>query len=160
MRTHRRFELEDQNSQAANRKEVLNDGHRRRLRVTFQHVDSILREVEHIFADQQSKSPLSPYSSDLDSIKRLKIHDGIVRVRARMAEIMKEYAIPFARARCGERWAAQTALLGASISIEELTADRLGGYGDVSAEGADLLKKIRDDLGSALEDLRSYLEPP
>ena len=73
-----------------------------------------------------------------------------------MAAIMKAHAIPFAQARCGERWAALTALLGASISIEEL--NQLKGYGDLPPEGASLLTSIRAELSEALEDLQNYLE--
>jgi hypothetical protein len=150
--------LQSKGNVSGNEPAELNDYHRRRLRVTFQHVDSILNEVEQILADLERRSPFCPYSSDLNSTQRKIVLHHVARVRETMAAIMKAHAIPFAQARCGERWAALTALLGASISIEELTLNQLKGYGDLPPEGASLLTSIRAELSEALEDLQNYLK--
>jgi GTPase Era involved in 16S rRNA processing len=138
--------------------EVLNNNHRLQLRITFQHIDSVLTEVEQILADPERYSPFSRYTSDITPTQRRIAHDYVVRVRAAMIKIMNEQAIPFADPHCGTRWASLTALLAASISAEDLMPDRMRGYGDISLSGRNLLESIRTELNLALGNLQKYLE--
>jgi GTPase SAR1 family protein len=138
--------------------EILNENHRLQLRYTFQCIDSVLTEIEQILADPERKSPFSPYICDVTLTQRRIARDYISRIRARMTNLMREQVIPFARPRCGTRWAALTTLLGATISTEELTPDRMRGYGEVSGEGRKVLQSIRAELGLVIGNLRAYLE--
>jgi GTP-binding protein EngB required for normal cell division len=138
--------------------EMLNENHRFQLRYTFQCIDSVLTEIEQILADPECKSAFSPYTSDVTLTQRRIARDYISRIRARMTNLMREQVIPFARPRCGTRWAALTTLLGAAISTEELTPDRMRGYGEVSGEARKVLQSIRAELGLVIGNLRAYLE--
>jgi hypothetical protein len=74
-----------------------------------------------------------------------------------MARIMKEQGISFGEPRCGSRWAANTAMLYAGISVDELHPDRLRGYGQVLEAGESLLESIMIELNSLIDKLRTYL---
>jgi hypothetical protein len=145
-------------STGRNGSEILNENHRLQLRLTFQHIDSILTEVEQILAEPERNSPFSPYTSDITPVQRRITRDYAARVRATMTKIMREQAIAFGHPHCGTRWAALTAVLGAVISAEELTPDRMRGYGEVPAPGNDLLETIRMELNLVLSNLQAYLE--
>ncbi len=149
--------IEKKSSTAEGNLELLNEYHQRQLRVSFQHIDSILTEVEHIFADTQSSSPFNRYSRDTTPIQQKVARDYIVRIRAAMARIMQEQQIPFGDPHCGSRWAANTSLLFADIAVEELRADRMRGYGQISDEGQDLLETITSELHSLIGKLQAYL---
>jgi GTP-binding protein EngB required for normal cell division len=136
---------------------ALNQYHQLQLRVTFEHIDSLLTEVEHILADAHSDSPFNRYTGDTTAIEQKVAHDYVLRIRAAMARIMKEQQISFAEPRCGSRWAANTAMLYAGISVDELHPDRLRGYGQVSEAGESLLETIMIELNSLIEKLRTYL---
>jgi hypothetical protein len=138
--------------------EILNKNHRLQLRLTFEHIDSILTEVEQILADSERNSPFSRYTSDITPVQRRIARDYATRIRATMAKIMREEAIPFGDPYCGTRWAALTALLSAGISAEDLTPDRMRGYGEVSLPGRSLLEGIRSELNVVLGNLQTYLE--
>jgi hypothetical protein len=75
--------------------EPFNEYHQLRLRVTFQHIDSLLAEVEHILVDAQSGSPFNRYAGDTTPIQQKIAHDYVVRMRTAMARIMKEQGIAF-----------------------------------------------------------------
>ena len=106
--------------------------------------------VENILADGQSGSPFSRYIGDVTPIQQRVAHDYVVRIRAAMARIMKEQGISFDEARCGSRCAANTTLLYAAISVDELHPDRLRGYGQVSDAGQSLLMAIIAELHSLI----------
>jgi GTP-binding protein EngB required for normal cell division len=141
----------------SNGSEVLNNNHRLQLRVTFQHIDSILTEVEQILADPERHSPFSRYTSDITPAQQRIARDYAARIRATMTKIMTEQAIPFGDPHCGTRWASLTALLAASISVEDLRPARMRGYGEVSLTGSNLLESIRTELNLALGNLQTYL---
>jgi GTPase Era involved in 16S rRNA processing len=158
MSAKQKLESYSQQGAAGNGSAILNKNHRLQLRLTFQYIDSILTEVEQILADPERKSPFGRYTSDITLTQRRIVHDYVMRIRAAMTRNMTEQAIPFGEPHCGTRWAAQTALLGASISADELTAEGLRGYGEVSPPGSNLLEAIRTELNLALGNLQTYLE--
>jgi hypothetical protein len=137
--------------------DLLNEYHRLHLKVTFQHIDSLLTEVEHILVDSVSDSPFNRYSGDTTPIQQKVAHDYVVRIREAMARIMKEQRIPFKKPHCGSRWAANTALLYAAVAVDELDPDRLRGYGRIPDAGNNLLETINAELHSLIAKLQTYL---
>jgi hypothetical protein len=90
--------------------DLLNENHQLRLRITFEHIDSLLSEVEQILIDSASESPFNRYRADATPIQQKVAHDYALRIRAAMARIMAEQQIALAEPRCGSRRAANTAL--------------------------------------------------
>jgi len=137
--------------------DLLNEYHQLRLRVTFQHIDSLLTDVEHILIDSVSDSPFNRYRGDTTPIRQKVAHDYVLRIRLAMARIMKEQQISFGEPHCGSRWAANTALLYAAVAVDELHPDRLRGYGQISDGGHNLLETIRTELHSLIGKLQTYM---
>src|ERR1700740_1605317 len=104
--------------------ELLNQYHQLRVRVSFQHIDSLLSEVEDILTEAQSASPFNRYIGDTTPIQQRVAHDYVVRIRTAMARIMKEQGISFGQPRCGSRRAADTALLYHAVSVDEFDPER------------------------------------
>jgi GTP-binding protein EngB required for normal cell division len=137
--------------------DLLNEYHRLRLRVTFQHIDALLTEVEHILVDSVSDSPFNRYDGDTTPIQQKVTHDYVLRIRAAMTRILKEQQIPFGEPQCASRWAANTALLYASVAVDELDPAHLRGYGRISDAGDDFLETTRAELHSLIAKLQNYL---
>ena len=67
--------------------------HQRHVRTTFQYIDKLLSEAEHIMTDAGSLSPFRRHSDDTTPIQRKVTHDYILRIREAMRRVMKELQI-------------------------------------------------------------------
>jgi len=70
---------------------------------------------------------------------------------------MEELDIPPPEQHSGALWAAAINLMYCSISLNELTPERMRAYGPLSAEAADRLDRIRAELDGLVARLRNYL---
>ena len=68
--------------------------HQRHVRTTFQYIDKLLSEAEHIMIDAGSPSPFRRHSDDTTPIQRKVTHDYILRIREAMRRVMEELQIP------------------------------------------------------------------
>jgi len=131
--------------------------HQRHVRTTFQYIDKLLSEAEHTMADAGSLSPFRRHSDDTTPIQRKVTHDYIVRVREAMRRVMEELNIPPPEPHSGAVWAAAINLMYCSISLNELTPERMRAYGPLSTEAANRLDRIRAELDGLVGKLRSFL---
>jgi GTP-binding protein EngB required for normal cell division len=131
--------------------------HQRHVRTTFQYIDKLLSEAEHTMTDAGSPSPFQRHSDDTTPIQRKVTHDYIVRVREAMRRVMEELQIPPPEPHSGAVWAAAINLMYCSISLNELTPERMQAYGPLSPEAADRLDGIRAELDGLINKLRTYL---
>ena len=131
--------------------------HQRHVRTTFQYIDKLLSEAEHTMTDAGSPSPFGRHSDDTTPIQRKGTHDYIVRIRDSMRRVMEELSIPPPEPHSGAVWAAAINLMYCSISLNELTPERMRAYGPLSPEAADRLDGIRAELDGLLAKLRTYL---
>lgn len=95
-------------------------------------------------------------SEDILTIQRKVTHDYIVRIREAMRRVMEELNIPPPEPHSGAVWAAAIDLMYCSISLNELTPERMRAYGPLSPE-ADRLDAIRAELDGLVAKLRTYL---
>jgi len=107
--------------------------------------------------DAGSPSPFRRHSDDTTPIQRKVTHDYIVRVREAMRRVMEELSIPPPEPHFGAVWAAAINLMYCSISLNELTPERMRAYGPLSSEAADKLDRIRAELDGLVAKLRTYL---
>jgi GTP-binding protein EngB required for normal cell division len=133
------------------------ENHQRHVRTTFQYIDKLLSEAEHTMADAGSPSPFRVHSDDTTPIQRKVTHDYILRIREAMRRVMEELDIPPSEPHSGAVWAAAINLMFCSISLNELTPERMLGYGPLSSEAAHRLDGIRAELDGLVAKLRSYL---
>src|SRR3989454_6614350 len=131
--------------------------HQRHVRTTFQYIDKLLSEAEHTMADAGSPSPFRTHSDDARPIQRKVTHDYILRIREAMRRVMEELNIPPSEPHSGAVWAAAINLMFCSISLNELTPERMHAYGPLSPDAADKLDGIRAELDGLVGKLRSYL---
>lgn len=135
----------------------MNENHQRHLLSTFQYVDNLLSEAEHILISAGSPSPFQEYSPDSTPVQRKVAHDYIVRVRETMRRALDELKIPLKPPICGAIWAARSHASFASISIAEIEPEPMRGYGKISSEDEQVLNKIVAELNSVLNRLNAYL---
>jgi len=131
--------------------------HQRHVRTTFQYIDKLLAEAEHTMADAGSPSPFRRHSDDTTPIQRKVMHDYITRIREAMRCVMKELNIPPPEPHSGAVWAAAINLMYCSISLNELTPERMLAYGPLSSDAAQRLDEIRAELDGLLAKLRNFL---
>jgi GTP-binding protein EngB required for normal cell division len=131
--------------------------HQRHVRTTFQYIDKLLSEAEHTMVDAGSPSPFRRHSDDTTPIQRKVTHDYILRIREAMRRVMEELSISPPEQHSGAVWAAAINLMYCSISLNELTPDRMRAYGPLSPEAADRLDGIRAELDGLVAKLRNYL---
>ncbi len=141
----------------ATREHSFGESHQRHVRTTFQYIDKLLSEAEHTMADAGSPSPLRTHSDDTTPIQRKVTHDYILRIREAMRRVMKELNIPPSEPHPGAVWAAAINLMFCSISLNELTPERMRAYGPLSPEAADRLNGIRAEFDGLINKLRTYL---
>ena len=106
--------------------------HQRHVRTTFQYIDKLLSEAEHTMADAGSPSPFRKHSDDTTPIQRKVTHNYILRIRKAMRRVMEEFNIPAPEPHSGAVWAAAINLMYCSISLNELTPERMRAYGTLS----------------------------
>jgi GTP-binding protein EngB required for normal cell division len=131
--------------------------HQRHVRTTLQYIDKLLAEAEHTMADAGSPSPFRMHSDDTTPIQRKVTHDYIMRIREAMRRVMEELEIPPSEPHSGAVWAAAINLMFCSISLNELTPERMRAYGPLSSEAAQRLDGIRAELDGLVAKLRSFL---
>ena len=131
--------------------------HQRHVRTAFQYIDKLLSEAEHTMADAGSPSPFRMHSDDTTPVQRKVTHDYILRIREAMRRLMEELNIPPSEPRSGAVWAAAINLMYCSISLNELTPERMRAYGPLAPEAADRLDGIRAELDGLVAKLRTYL---
>jgi GTP-binding protein EngB required for normal cell division len=131
--------------------------HQRHVRTTFQYIDKLLSEAEHTMADAGSQSPFRMHSDDTTPLQRKVTRDYILRIREAMRRVMEELDIPPSEPHSGAVWAAAINLMFSSISLNELTPERMRAYGPLSSEAADRLDGIRAELDGLVAKLRTFL---
>lgn len=131
--------------------------HQRHVRTTFQYIDKLLGEAEHIMVDAGSPSPFRRHADDTTPVQRKVAHDYIARIRDVMRRVMEELNIPPPAPHSGAIWAAAINLMYCSISLNELTPERMQAYGPLSPEAAERLDSIRAELDGLIAKLRAYL---
>jgi GTP-binding protein EngB required for normal cell division len=141
----------------ATKEHSFGEHHQRHVRTTFQYIDKLLSEAEHIMTDAGSPSPFRRHSDDTTPIQRKVTHDYILRIREGMHQVMQELQIPPSEPHSGAVWAAGINMMYCSISLNELTPERMRAYGPLSSEAADRLDGIRAELDGLVAKLRSYL---
>ena len=135
----------------------MNENHQRHLLATFQHVDNLLSEADHILASAGSPSPFQEYSQDSTPVQRKVTHDYILRVRETMRRILDGLKIPPKPPVSGALWAARNHLSFAGIAIAEIEPKHMLGYGKLSDEDQQTLDRIVAELNSVLNRLNTYL---
>ncbi len=135
----------------------LNDAQQRNLRISCQHMDALLNSVEEVLNSERSNSVFPKYIHDITLVRRKTIEDYLARIRAQLVRVLAGQAIEVEKPRITASHAVHTALTFVEIAIEELSPDRMRGYGPVSEAGAADLNGVMQELQSILRQLHGYV---
>lgn len=136
---------------------TLNEHQQRRLRVTCEHIDKMLSEVEEILNVASSKAAFPRYSLDISPVQRRTIEDYIARIRAQLVRVLDGQGIRDHRDPISARHAIYTSLIYVDIAIEELKPRYMRGYGDLPDSVAREVNGIVGELESLVLRLNRYL---
>ena len=136
---------------------TLNEHQQRRLRVTCEHIDKMLSEVEEILNVASSKAAFPRYTLDISPVQRRTIEDYIARIRSQLVRVLDGQGIYGQRNPVSARHAIYTSLIFIDIVIEELKPRYMRGYGDVPESVARELNGIVGELEGLVVRLNRYL---
>jgi GTP-binding protein EngB required for normal cell division len=122
----------------------LNEHQVRRILATFGHVDDLLKSVEALA--HPDTSPFSRERPDLSPDEARLLLSFVSGARARMLAALDRLGIPRPEQNLSARRSAGTALLFAQISLSELNAPSLRGYGVLDQEAGDEVTAVAADL--------------
>jgi small GTP-binding protein len=135
----------------------LNPNHVRALSVTFAHLAHELSGLQA--AVNEPPSPLAAYANDLTPEQQAIVIDHLSQLRDRLVAAVRGLRlrppepVPLSRA-------LSTSLIAAQIALEELSAERLRGYGLLDAETAERVATVVGDLDRTIRRLSSLLARP
>lgn len=135
----------------------LNDSQKRHLRANCQYADKLLSEVQEILHAANSKSIFPKYAGALTPVQVRVVEDYIARIRAQIVRALESQDVPIPAASFQTVHSVQVTLTFAGIALEECTADRMRGYGEVPPEVIPELNGLVSEIKALLDQLNGYL---
>ena len=135
----------------------LNDNQKRRLLLTFEHVDNVLTDALRTLNSAESPSPFQRCQPDSLPVQRKVLADYIARLRGMMVRILESQGITLPKPEISSLWSFQTTLMSAKIAVEELAPQYMRGYGELSADAVHELNMLTTQLMDVLDRMSSYL---
>ena len=135
----------------------LNEPQARRLRVTCQHIDGLLSDIEDILNESASKTAFPRYSPDITPEQRRAIEDCIARVRASLIRILEGQGISRDQPPVPASRAVAFTLVSIDVAVEELKPKYMRGYGAVPVAAGRDLNKIVAELHGLVSGFDRYL---
>jgi GTP-binding protein EngB required for normal cell division len=133
----------------------INDNHRRSIAAAFRYIDGLLVDVETTAVS--AASPFSRFYPDLTSAQQGILADYIARIRKQMLDVLERLAIPVEPPRNPATWSIQTALSFARLTIQEISPEKLRGYGALDERAAAGLARLEADLDRTIRRLQTLL---
>jgi len=135
----------------------LNDNQKRRVLITFQHVDEMLANALHALRSAESPSPFQRCQPDSLPVQRKVLADHITGLRTMMVRILEAQGIAVPKPRISSLWSFQTTLLAAKIAVEELAPKYMRGSGELSEDAVHDLEVLTTQLMDVLDRMSGYL---
>lgn len=135
----------------------LNEAQRRRLSVTCSYVDKLLREVEEILHEVESKSPFPQHVVDVTPAQTRVLEDHIRRIREQLLRALAWQNIAPKPSEIPATRSALTHLAFVDIAIEELKPSYMRGSGTVPDDVAEELNGVVHELRSVTQSMERYL---
>lgn len=135
----------------------MNALHQRAVLLSFLDSHRRLVEMEAQLAQAVEASPLTQYINDLSSTERKVITDYFQNFRKRMLACLEETGIPLEVRRISLRWALQCGLISLHIAVDEISPERLAGYGALTPIAETRIRQIQQELHRLLERMAAYL---
>ncbi|MFB0934963.1 MAG: dynamin family protein [Propionivibrio sp.] len=133
------------------------DNHRRHLLATLRHVDEILGDACARLSAGASGQLFPVYVADAAPTQCRIAEDYLARFRDVARRFLDAQAIRDEKPRIGALWALRTAINFAQTGLDEITPDRLAGYGPVSPDDGADVERLIAELQAILAQLDDYL---
>ncbi len=137
--------------------DTLNEDQVRRLRITCEHIDRLLSDIEGILNESASLAAFPSYTADIAPVQQKTIEDYIARIRARLIRVLDGQGIPRKPPWVSASRAINGRLCSIDIAAEELKPKYMRGFGNVSNTTATELNGISGELQALVVRLEKYL---
>ncbi|OPZ44066.1 MAG: hypothetical protein BWY93_00805 [Euryarchaeota archaeon ADurb.BinA087] len=131
------------------RESGLDENQERWLCVTFEYIDSLLRDVEEVLVGQPEGSAFPRNVPDIPEKRRQMIRDAIPPIRQRLVQVLDDLAVPRTQKAIPASRTIRTKLTTIDITLEELKRKEWGRPG--SSPG------IAEEMRSIIEGLREMV---
>ncbi len=136
--------------------EELSEFHRRRIVVTFQHIDKLLSQS--LLALSETPAGLQqPPIHDVPPSRIIKIAGHIEKIRKQMRIFLERFQIALPEPAAPSSWILKTNMASIDMALEDLYPHKMKGYGQIGSTAAkDLtqtVQEIRKQVSRALRDL-------
>lgn len=135
----------------------LGEFHKRRILVTFQHIEKLLSQSLHVLARAQSDL----HELDLKDIspsKRPQIENYIKLIRKQMRGFLERAKIDLPKPSTPSSWILRTNMTSVDIALEDLYPKKLRGYGDMDPAAASELTHTLQEIRKLLNQLHKTLD--
>ncbi len=135
----------------------LGEYHKRRILVTFQHIDKLLSQGLHAIALTQSD--LQPrHIQDISPTKLLYIQNHIELIRNQMTDFLKRFEIVLPERSKPSSWTLKTNLTSIGIALDDLSPSKMRGYGDMESASARELTQTLQEIRKLVNQLLKAFE--
>lgn len=133
---------------AENRREepLLNEPQQRHLRVTCEHIDKSLGEIEAVLDQANSKAIFPKYHTEIPPAQRRTIEGYIARIRAQLLRVLEGQKITPSKPAISALHSIRVNLAFVAIAVDELAPRYMRGYGEVPESAANDLNGIVGEL--------------
>lgn len=135
----------------------LNDAQLRRLSVTCEYIDKLLRDVEHILHEATSPSPFPRHVIDLTPAQTRVLEDHIRQIRKQLLHTLSWQHMKPEPPDIPATRALLTNLAFIDIAIEELKPSYMRGSGPVPEDAASELTGVVYELRSVVKSMERYM---
>lgn len=135
----------------------MNENHHRRIGVSFQYIDGLLRDAVQALSTTDDDSPFSRLVQDATPVQGRVIADYARRVRGLMVAAQERLGIPADRPRIAATRTALTNFTMAEVTLDDIEPERLRGSGEVSSDAARALADSCAEIHTVLRQMSAYL---
>jgi GTP-binding protein EngB required for normal cell division len=128
------------------------------LRVTCQHIDRLLGEIEGILNESSSRTAFPEYVMDITPAQQKTIEDYITRIRTRLVQVMEGQGISSSQPGIPVSRAVHSRLYTIDVAAEELKPQYMMGFGNITDTAATELNGIAGELQALVSRLGQYLD--
>lgn len=135
----------------------LNEYQLRALLVSCRHIDKLLGEIEGVLSSSRSGLAFPKYFDDLSPLQHNIVDDYIRRTRTDILRIAAEQGIVPETEKISASHSIHATMTFIEIAIEELSPDKMRGYGPMSKAGAADLNGLVQRLHASAQQLHQYV---
>jgi GTP-binding protein EngB required for normal cell division len=135
----------------------LTDPQKLYLRVSCQHIDNLLSDIEEIIHSVESKSPFPKYILDMSPAQTRVIEDYIRRLRTQLVRVLAWQHIDASQPTIPATRAISTRVAFVDIALDELRPKEMRGSGSLTPEATLQLTGVVRELGALSDGLANYM---